>query len=90
MQLFGVTDYTLFDPDAYELTLPDGRAFVVSQLEGLQRITDLNGNVLTVSRNGITHSSGRGVAFVRNPAGAITSVVDPEGHPTTLRVHGRG
>ncbi len=82
MQLFGVADYTLFDPDAYELTLPDGRAFVVSQLEGLRRITDLSGNVLSVDRHGITHSSGRGVAFVRNASGSITSVVDPEGHPT--------
>ncbi len=82
MQLFRVTDYTPFDPDAYQLTLPDGRAFVVSQLDGLQKITDLNGNVLTVNRDGITHSSGRGVVFVRNAAGAITSVRDPEGRST--------
>jgi YD repeat-containing protein len=77
-----VTDYTLFDPAAYQLTLPDGRAFLISQTDGLQRITDLSGNVLTVGRNGITHSSGRGVSFVRNPAGAITSVVDPMGRAT--------
>ena len=47
MQLFDPADFDLYDPDLYKLTLPDGRALVIHQHQGLQSITDLNGNVLS-------------------------------------------
>lgn len=68
------------DPNLYRLTLPDGRAFVVNQQNGLQRLTDANGNELVVSASGILHSSGTGVAFTRDGLGRITRITDPAGN----------
>ena len=50
----------------------------ISRTTGLQSITDLNGNRLTYSAAGITHSSGLGVAFTRDGLGRITAITDPD------------
>jgi hypothetical protein len=54
---------TTFDPDQYVLTLPDGRTLQISMQFGLQKMTDLNGNTLTVTAAGITSSTGKSVIF---------------------------
>jgi RHS repeat-associated protein len=83
IQLFDEDTFDFYDPDEYLLTLPDGRELRVHQTSGLKRIKDLNGNTLTVTSNGITHSSGRGVSFVRDTEGRITSATDPMGNVQT-------
>jgi RHS repeat-associated protein len=82
--------FRLFDPKVYRLTLPDGRAFTVHQETGLQSIRDLNGNELTVSPTGITHSSGKAVSFDRDSEGRIRSIVDPNGNATFYGYDGAG
>jgi len=79
-----------FDPDLYQLTLPDGRVFVLSKQLGLQSMTDLNGNKLTVTPAGITHSSGKSVAFQRDGFGRITKVTDPAGNSIQYAYNGTG
>ncbi|MBN2443623.1 MAG: hypothetical protein JXJ04_19845 [Spirochaetales bacterium] len=80
---FNFNDY---NPTLYFLTLPDGREFAVHIHNGIQRITDLNGNVLTMSPNGITSinesvpDSSKGVTFERDSEGRITGIFDPEGN----------
>lgn len=69
-----------FDPDQYVLTLPDGRMLQISRSSGLQTMTDLNGNKLTVSAAGIAHSSGKSVSFQRDLSGRITTITDPKGN----------
>jgi YD repeat-containing protein len=54
----------------------DGRVLVIDRTSGLQSITDANGNKLTIGRNGITHSDGRNVTFVRDTSGRITKITD--------------
>jgi RHS repeat-associated protein len=71
---------TTFDPDQYLLTLPDGRTLQISMQSGLQKMTDLNGNTLTVTPSGITSSTGKSVTFTRNAARLITQITDPAGH----------
>ncbi len=71
---------TTFDPDQYLLTLPDGRTLQISMQSGLQKMTDLNGNTLTVTSTGITSSTGKSVTFTRNAARLITQITDPAGH----------
>jgi RHS repeat-associated protein len=71
---------TPFDPDQYVLTLPDGRALQLSMQFGFQKMTDLNGNSITVTSGGIIHSSGKGVTFTRNAAKLITQITDPAGN----------
>jgi YD repeat-containing protein len=79
IELYGVTQFDLFDPIAYEYTAPDGRKFVVHEGEGVKRLTDLNGNQLVVSPGGITHSAGKGIVFTRDGQGRITRITDPAG-----------
>jgi RHS repeat-associated protein len=83
VELWDDRSITLSDPTQYRLTIPDGRSFVVDQTAGLVSLRDLNGNTLTVGRNGITHSSGSGISFQRDAQGRITRVTDPEGASLT-------
>jgi YD repeat-containing protein len=69
-----------FDPDQYNLTLPDGRVLLISSELGLQTMTDLNGNTLTVSASGIISSTGKSVAFQRDSQNRITQITDPAGN----------
>jgi RHS repeat-associated protein len=79
-----------WDPDLYRLTMPDGRAFVIHQQQGLQSITDLSGNQLTMGPGGIVHSSGRGIAFTRDGLGRITAITDPAGNAMTYTYDASG
>ncbi|HEY9284585.1 MAG TPA: RHS repeat-associated core domain-containing protein [Pyrinomonadaceae bacterium] len=68
------------DYDQYQLTLEDGTVLIVDQHVGLLRMTDANGNALTVTPGGVIHSSGKGVAFTRDALGRITQITDPAGN----------
>ncbi|WP_182864853.1 putative Ig domain-containing protein [Rhodopirellula sp. JC639] len=67
------------NPDTYTLTTKEGLKYRYNQFDGLQTITDLNGNTVTFSDDGISHSSGASVKFVRDAKGRITEVVQPSG-----------
>ena len=61
----GPLDYDTFeakDFSQYRPTLQNGESYLIDQQPGLQRMTDPNGNTLTVNANGITHSGGRSIA----------------------------
>ena len=68
-----------YNPRAYKLTARDGTIYRYDQFDGLQTITNRNGNVLTFTRNGIHTSSGATVSFQRDAAGRITAITDPQG-----------
>ena len=76
-----VTDIggALFNPDRLRLTTLDRREFDFSTTDGLVRLQDRNGNALQISPSGISHSSGRSIAFIRDGEGRIEQVVDPDG-----------
>jgi choice-of-anchor A domain-containing protein len=57
---------TPIDPDRYRLTLEDGTVLRIDQHFGLRQLTDGDANTLTFTRDGITHSSGVGIDFVRD------------------------
>jgi RHS repeat-associated protein len=94
--LVSAIEFDTLDPDLYQLTLPDGRAFVVRQGKGLQSLTDLNGNRLTVSPNGIQYQnpavagSALGVSFQRDGLGRIQSITDPLGNVMRYEYDGAG
>jgi RHS repeat-associated protein len=69
-----------YNPDVYRLVSPDGLTYTYSQSAGLQRIDDRSGNSVTYTADGITHSGGRSVQFVRDGQGRVTSVLDPDGN----------
>jgi RHS repeat-associated protein len=69
-----------YNPDEYRLVTPDGSVYRYNQFTGLESATDTNGNVLTVTPNGITSSTGQAIQFVRDASGRITKIIDPAGH----------
>ncbi len=69
-----------YQPAEYTYTDPYGRKFVMDDGGTLESITDLNGNVLTFSPNGISSSVGNlNIPFVRDAQGRITQITDPDG-----------
>ena len=74
---FGLVE---LDPQAYRLTTREGVIYDYDQSFGLQKVTDLNGNTVTFTRDGIRHSSGVEIKFTRDAQGRITKITDPTGH----------
>jgi RHS repeat-associated protein len=79
-----------YDADTFRLTTEDGTQYVINQRGGVRTVTDPNGNTLTVGQNGITHSSGRSVAFTRDAQGRITRITDPDGRALTYAYDANG
>ncbi len=69
-----------FVPDDVKLTTRDGRIFHLDLQDGVTHLEDLHGNTLEITPDGITHSSGRGVEFIRGADGKIEEIVDPRGN----------
>lgn len=78
------------DFDHYVLTLPDGRRIDISRSTGLEKLSDTNGNSITVTPAGILHSSGKSITFARDPQQRITTVTDPAGHTLHYAYDGAG
>ncbi len=80
----GLDDYNPANPafgDTYTLTDQAGLATTFAADTG-QVLTesDRHGNTLTFQDNGIFSNTGRAVTFVRDSAGRITSITDPNGN----------
>lgn len=68
------------NPDAYTLTTREGLEYRYHQDHGLETISDLNANVVTFSDEGVHHSSGQSIDFVRDFRGRIDQIIDPSGN----------
>lgn len=71
--------FEIFEPRKVRLTLRDGRAFELDLQDGVTQIQDTSGNALSITPQGITHTSGRTVTFQRDGQGRISAITDPEG-----------
>ncbi|MBL3616339.1 MAG: putative Ig domain-containing protein [gamma proteobacterium endosymbiont of Lamellibrachia anaximandri] len=80
----------LYDPDLFRYTSADGTQIVISKADGVQSIRDANGNTLTFTPNGITHSSGKSIIFVRDDLGRIAQITDPNGNSQTYTYDANG
>ncbi len=65
-----------YEPEDVRLTTRDGRIFELDLNQGVT-LVDTNGNQLSITPAGITHSSGKGIAFERDAAGRIERITDP-------------
>ena len=70
-------DFTPYDPDQVRLTTADGRIFDLDRTDGTVRIEDRNGNSISITSSGVTHSTGKSIAFTRDGSGRITTITDP-------------
>lgn len=84
------TDYDpgapVFDATRFRYTSDDGTVFLLNERDGLESITDLQGNRLELVRDSstgrvsqITHSSGQAVVVNRDATGRVESLQDPYG-----------
>lgn len=70
-----------FAPTSYTYTDPYGRQYVMGADGSLRSVKDVNGNILTFTRDGIFSSaSGINVPYVRDANGRITRITDPAGN----------
>ncbi|OJH33810.1 putative Ig domain-containing protein [Cystobacter ferrugineus] len=79
-QLIDLGEIGPADPNDYALTTKEGIRYDVHQGVGIRRVTDLDGNTLTYTRDGVLHSSGVGVQFIRDSAGRIATIKLPDGN----------
>jgi RHS repeat-associated protein len=79
-----------FDVQKYQLTTRAGYIYKLDQYFGIETITDPNGNTITYSDDGIVHSSGKSVDFVRDSQGRITSITDPKGNVVSYDYNATG
>lgn len=86
-----LTDFfTAVDPDDYRYTTTDGTILEIQQVLGLRKITDLKGNALIITEDGITNGDGVGVIFTRDTEGRITHITDPSGGQLTYEYDANG
>ncbi|MGD2070689.1 MAG: RHS repeat-associated core domain-containing protein, partial [Gemmatimonadota bacterium] len=88
--LVDVDTFEPYQPEDVRLTTPDGRVFDLDLADGVTRLADPNGNALTISDAGITHSSGESIVFERDGAGRIERILDPMGRALEYRYDGAG
>ncbi len=80
----------VYNPAHVRLTTRDRRIIDFERGVGIIRIADANGNAVSIGNAGITHSSGRSVAFQRDEQGRITSITDPAGRTLRYSYDARG
>ncbi|MES2598702.1 MAG: fibro-slime domain-containing protein [Verrucomicrobiota bacterium] len=68
-----------WNPDEFIVTRPDGTRFTYTQTEGLKKAVDPASNQLTFTPDGVTHTSGVSIQFIRDSQGRISEIRDPEG-----------
>lgn len=79
-----------YNPDEFTLTTKDGTAYRYSDVTGLEKVTDPNGNTLTFSAAGITSSQGPAIKYLRDAQGRIGQIIDPAGNSITYKYDARG
>jgi RHS repeat-associated protein len=80
VDLLDMDELTTFEPTAFSFTTQEGMTFMIDETDGLQSVVDRNGNEVIYAEDGIYHSSGASVQFVRDSEGRISRIIDPEGH----------
>src|SRR5438874_8470180 len=84
------SDGSVYNPRDFVLTTEDGTQYAIHQGRGLTWVQDRNGNRLTFSPAGIASSAGKSVTFLRDAAGHITEITDPNGNSLLYGYDERG
>ena len=77
-----IDGFTAIDPNAYTLTTLDDTQFSLDQGFNVTGILTTEGYTLTFTEDGITHSGGMSVDFIRDTEGRITRIEKPNGEFT--------
>jgi RHS repeat-associated protein/uncharacterized repeat protein (TIGR01451 family) len=80
----------VFDPQRVRLTTIDGTRIELARRGGITLIEDRNGNSLSITANGIVHSTGTSITFARDSQNRITAITDPMGNQLQYRYDTKG
>ncbi|MCP3994623.1 MAG: hypothetical protein GY722_06090, partial [bacterium] len=78
-RVINVDTFEPYEPENVRLRTRDGRIFELDLQTGVTHLEDPSGNALEISRDGIVHSSGIGINFVRDNEGRIKEIEDLRG-----------
>ena len=81
--------FATYAPKRFRYIAPDETVFVIGE-KGLESATDKNGNILTFSATGITHSAGTAIQTERDTLGRVTALTDALGQTQTYRYSAAG
>ena len=84
-ELFNGRTLALYNPQGYRLTMSNGIVYELDQDFGIRKITDLRGDTLTYTQNGIQSSRGESLTFTRDLQNRITQITDLSGR--TMQYH---
>ncbi len=87
---FITPDFEVWDPRQFTLTTEDGTVYSIDQDNGLKMMTDRNGDYLSITDQGIFHSSGKSVTFARDNDKRIFRITDPSGSVLTYQYDWQG
>ena len=74
------TTLQTYDPAGFRYTTNGGVTYLIDADGDIRSVTDADGNRITITAGGITHSGGRSVVFERDALDRITAIVDPDGN----------
>ena len=81
----------VYDPRLFRLTTKEGVVMIIDRYDGLQSMTDRNGNQLLFTPDGvISPSTTRSLSFGRDGAGRITQIEGPSGKRTRYEYSAAG
>ncbi len=79
-----------YNPEQYILVSREGIRYTIHEDKGLLAAEDLNGNTLSFNPDGVEHSSGMRLTYVRDGADRITDIIDPEGNTWSYSYDAQG
>ncbi len=79
-----------YNPTRYVLIEPNGTRYLHDENEGLLEVRDRQGNSITYTPDGVAHSNGARLQFVRDPLGRIAEIIGPGGNIWTYGYDAEG
>jgi RHS repeat-associated protein len=79
VELISFSSLQRFAPRRFRLTTVEGFSWVLDTQDGVCSVTDPHHNSVSVSADGLCHSGGWNVPFVRDPQGRIVRILDHAG-----------
>ena len=68
----------------------DGTVYVLNDQTGLESVKSANGDVVTITADGVTHSDGKSIVFERDGRKRITKISGPTGRSVTYGYDDKG
>ena len=69
----------VYNPTPWQYTDQAGTVFIIDDTNGIESITDADGNTMTYTASGVQSSDGHGLSILRDSQGRVASITEPDG-----------